>query len=142
MSGLWKRGWGHSWVGVEIVPQSAALSLSERRDNVNNKAFCYFRCQGGTADNNQLTLQPHEWSFEGSFQQTLLFCFTLNDLTEAFFFFFLVKGAVFNEQPVKVCRRLNIQWHTDIVGNSPANTVWLLSNQKNKIHSECNYHIL
>ena len=49
---------------MEIVPESVASSLSERRENVNNKAICYFRCQDGTADNYQLTLQPHEWSFK------------------------------------------------------------------------------
>lgn len=138
VSVLWKRDWGCSWVGMEIVPDSAASPPSDRRENVNNKAICYFRCQDGTADNYQLTLQPHEWRFEDPSSKLCCFASLLMISQRPFFFFFWSKGAVFNEQPIKVCRRLNIQWHTDIVGNSPANTVGLLSSQESETRCDCN----
>lgn len=50
---------------MKIVPESAASPASDGRENVNNKVICYFRCQDGTADNYQLTVQPHEDCFEG-----------------------------------------------------------------------------
>lgn len=139
VSGLRKCAWGRSWVGIEIMPESAASRPSERRENVNNKAICYFRCQDGTADNYQLTLQPHEWSFEGP--SSKLCCFaSLSMISQRLFFW--PKGAVFNEQPIKVCRRLNIQWHTDIVGNSTADTLELLSSQETDTRCDCNQHCL
>lgn len=98
VSSLWKRDWGRSWAGMKIVPASAAPSAT---GNVNNKAICCFRCQDGTADNYQLTLQSREWSFEGP--SSKLCCFALLSMISRRVYLFISgqRGAVFNEQTYK-----------------------------------------
>lgn len=88
------RRWGCAWVGMKIVPESAASRASDGRENVNNKAICHFRCQGATADNHQLTLQPHECSFEGP--SSKLCCFASRWSHRGVFFFpFSAKPSCF-----------------------------------------------
>lgn len=93
---------------MKIVPESAASPPSDGRKNVNNKAICYFRCQDCTADNYQLTVQPHEGHFEGPSSKLCCFASLWMSSQRTFFLGGGANGAAFNEQLIKVCRPLNI----------------------------------
>lgn len=95
---------------MKIVPASAALSAI---GNVNNKAICCFRCQDGTADNYQLTLQPREWSFEGPSSKLCRFASVSMISRRVYLFIYLFisgqRELCSMNKPIKVCRLLNIQ---------------------------------
>lgn len=132
-SDSWTRDWGCSWVGTERAPGSASSPLRLRGEGtVIIKLFAVSDVRTAPQTIISWLCGLVNGAFEGP--SSRLCCFaSLSVISQRLFFcfFFFGQRELFSmKTPIKVCRQLNTRWHTDIVGNSPVDTLGLLSNQE------------